>query len=165
MGDTPNRTLTEDLRGNLDLDGATLRIALFSTATAYTFDPDSHEFVSDILDGGTTAQELQGSSGYTGSTDRKTLQNVTFTQDNTNDKAVLDTDNTTWQDVSSTEDIQGWIVYKQVGGDDSTPGDDPVIIVVDDDQSDAPSELPLATNGSDIEIAVDPDGRINLSTP
>jgi len=165
MGDTPNRTLTEALRGNLDLDGATLRIALFSTATAYTFDPDTDEFVSDILDGGTTAQELQGSSGYTGSADRKTLQNVTFAQDNTNDRAILSSDNTQWQDVSSTEDIQGWIVYKQVGGDDSTPGDDPVIIVVNDDQADAPSELPLTTTGTDIEVAVDPDGRINLSTP
>lgn len=164
MGDTPDRTLTEVLRGDLDLDTSTLRIALISTATAYTFDPANHEFVSDILDGGTTAQELQGSAGYTGESDRKTLQNVTFTEDNTDNEAVLDTDNTTWNGVESTEEIQGWLVYVQIGGDDTTPGDDPVLIVVDDDQTNAPSNLPLPTNGSDIEVVVDPEGRINLST-
>lgn len=162
MAGTPNRSLAEFLRANIALDTDTLRVALYDNSTAFTFDPDVHEFVGDVLDGGTTAQELQGSSGYTGSADRQTLANVSVTQDNTDDEGVFDADDVVWADVSSTEDIQGWLVYKQVGGDDSTPGDDPLILVVDDDMSDAPSNLPLSTNGSDIRIQWDGEGIANL---
>lgn len=164
MGDTPNRTLAEFLRGNIDLANDTLRIALFDDSTAYTFDPANHEFVNDVLDGGTTAQELSGSSGYTGSGDRQSLTNVSVTEDNTDDEGVFDADDITWSDVSSTDAIQGWIIYKQVGGDDTTPGDDPIIQVVDDDMSDAPTELPLETNGSGVGITFDTEGVINLLT-
>lgn len=161
MTGTPNRTLAEFLEGNIDVLNDTLRVALFDDSTAYTFDPDAHDFVNDILDGGTTAQELSGSSGYTGSSDRKTLANVSTSVDDTDDEGVFDAEDVTWTDVSSTEDIQGWIVYKQVGGDDTTPGDDPIILVVDDDMTDAPSELPLPTNGSDVQIQWDSEGIIN----
>lgn len=161
MGDVPNRTLAELFRASIDFPNDTLRVALFDDSTAYTFDPDNHQFVSDVLDGGTTAQELQGSSGYTGSGDRKTLQNVTVTADNTDDEGVFDADNVTWSGVDSTADIQGYLVYQQVGGDDTTPGDDPIVYVVDDDQSDAPSGLPLSTNGSDITINWATEGILN----
>lgn len=159
---TPNRTLREVLAGNIDYDEDTLRVALYDNSTAYTFDPDAHEFVSDILDGGTTAQELQGTSGYTGTADRQTLPNTTVTQDNTTDEGVFDGADVTWQNVESAEEIQGWIVYKQVGGDDSTPGDDPVVLVVDNDMAGAPSNLPLSTNGSDIRIQWAGDGITRL---
>jgi len=165
MSDTPNRTLAELLRGNIDLTTATIRVALFDDSTAYTFDPDNHEFVADVLDGGTTAQELQGSAGYTGSSDRKTLANVTITEDNTDDEGVFDADDVTWAGVESTADIQGFLLYLQVGGDDTTPGDDPILQVVDDDMTDAPSSLPLATNGADVTIAWDAEGIINTLTP
>jgi len=164
MTGTPNRTYAEVLNGNIDLANDTLRIALFDNSTAYTFDPDAHEFVSDILDGGTTAQELQGSSGYTGTADRQTLTTPTVTSDDTDDEGVFDADDVVWNGVDSTADIQGWIVYKQVGVDDTTPGDDPVILVVDDDEADAPTNLPLATNGTDVQITWDAEGIINLQT-
>jgi hypothetical protein len=163
MAGTPNRTLAEFFRGNIDLTADTLRIALYDNSTAYTFDPDTHEFVNDILDGGTTAQELAGSSGYTGSTDRQTLAGVSVTSDNTDDEGVFDANDVTWSGVSSTEDIQGWIVYKQVGGDDNSPGDDPVLLVVDDGMADAPASLPLATNGSDINVVWNSEGVFDLS--
>jgi len=160
MPDTPDRTLAELLRGTIDLADDTLRVALYSTATAYTFDSAAHEFVSDVLDGGTTAQELQGTAGYTGASDRQTLANTTVTEDNTDSEAAFDGDNVTWSGVESAEEIQGWILYKQVGGDDSTPGDDPIILVADDGMADV-SDLPLPTNGSDIELSPDPEGIIN----
>jgi len=165
MSDTPDRTLVEVISGSIDLSTDTLRIALFDDSTAYTFDPANHEFVSDVLDGGTTAQELQGSAGYTGSTDRQTLANPTITEDNTDNEAVFDADDVVWASVESTADIQGWIVYKQVGGDDTTPGDDPIIQVVDDDMADAPAGLPLTTNGSDVTVEWNAEGIINLFTP
>jgi len=155
---TPNRTMREVLAGNIDYDTDTLRVALYDDSTAYSFDPDTDEFVADILDGGTTAQELQASSGYTGPADRETITNTTITQDNTTDEGVFDGDDVTWQNVESTENIQGWIIYKQVGGDDSTPNDDPVLLIVDDDMTAAPKNLPLTTNGSDITIQWSVDG-------
>ncbi|AFH22465.1 hypothetical protein OSG_eHP27_00065 [environmental Halophage eHP-27] len=165
MPDIPNRTLAEFLRGNIDLENDTLRIALFDDSTAFTFDPDTHEFVGDVLDGGTTAQELQGSAGYTGTADRQTLTTVTVTEDNTDDEGVFDADDVTWTAVESTADIQGWIVYVQVGGDDSTPADDPIIQVEDDDLANAASNLPLTTDGSDVKIEWAGEGIINGLTP
>lgn len=165
MADTPDRTLTQTLSGSIDLSTDTIRIALISSSTAYTFDPVNHEFVSDVLDGGTTASEFSGSSGYTGSTDRQTLANPTVTEDNTDNEGVFDADDVTWTGVDGTNDIQGWILYKQVGADDTTPGDDPIIQVVDDDQANAPSELPLSVNGSDVTVEWATEGIINLLTP
>jgi len=165
MSDTPDRTLAEVISGSIDLSTDTLRIALFDDSTAYTFDPVNHEFVGDVLDGGTTAQELQGSAGYTGSADRQTLANPTITEDNTDNEAAFDADDVVWAGVESTANIQGWIVYKQVGGDDTTPGDDPIIQVVDDDMADAPADLPLTTNGSDVTVEWNAEGIINLLTP
>jgi len=165
MSNTPDRTLAESLRGNISLTNDVLRIALFDDSTTYSFDAAAHEFVGDVLDGGTTAQELSGSSGYTGSGDRQTLANPTVTEDNTDNEGEFDADDVTWTGVESTEKIQGWIVYKQVGGDDTTPGDDPIVQVVDDDMADAPGDLPLSTNGSDITVQWAGEGIINLLTP
>jgi len=158
MTGTPNRTLAEFFRGSIDLETDTIKLAVFDNSTPYTFDPDTHNFVSDILDGGTTAQELQGSQGYTGTPYRAILSGVSVTADNTNDKGVLDADDVTFQGVVSSADIQGWIIYKQVGGDDTTPGDDPVIIVVDNDMTDAPANLPLTTDGNNVIIQWDSVG-------
>jgi len=158
MAGTPNATLADLFRANINIETDTLRVALYDDSTAFTFNPDTHTFVSDILDGGTTAQELSGSSGYTGTADRQTLANVSVTADNTDDEGVWDADDVTWTDVQSTADIQGYIVYQQVGGDDTTPGDDRVLVVVDDDMTDAPASLPLPTNGSNVRIAFNAEG-------
>lgn len=159
MAGTPIRTQAEILRAYFS--GETLRIALYDDTTAFTFDEDAHEFVADVLDGGTTAQELQGSSGYTGSGDRQTLQNVTITEDNTDGEAELDADDVTWNSVSSTADIQGFIIYRQVGGDDTTPGDDEIVYVLDDDMPDAPASLPATTNGENVIVTFDAEGIFN----
>ena len=164
MAGVPNRTLRRILEGAINYGTDTLRIALYDNSTAFTFDPDVHEFVADVLDGGTTAQELQGSAGYTGTADRQTLANVTVTQDNTDDEGVFDADDVIWQGVESTEDVQGFLVYKQVGGDDTTPGDDPLILVVDDGMTDAPPSLPLATNGSELTVQWNAQGIITTAT-
>lgn len=159
----PNATKTQLLNGAFDLATDTIRIALISSSTAYTFDPDTHEFVSDILDGGTTAEEFSGSSGYTGSGDRQTLANPTTSQDNTDDEGVFDADDVTWTGVDGTNDIQGFLIYKQVGADDTTPGDDRVLAVYDDDSATSPTELPLSVNGSDVTVSWNAEGIINTT--
>ena len=145
---TPNATLVKLLDGTIDLDDDTLRIALYNDTTAFTFNPDTHAFVGDVLDGGTTAEEFGGSGG-TGYS-RKAVANTSVTQDDANDQAVWDSDDFSWSSLDG-ETIQGAIIYRQVGGDDTTPGDDEIIQVYDDDMADV-SDFPLPTNGSQVEI-------------
>ncbi|WP_226041560.1 hypothetical protein [Natrinema sp. DC36] len=150
----PNRTKLQLLTSSIDLSADTIRVAFYDDTTAFTFDPDVHEFVDDILDGGTTAQEMSG-TGYS----RQTVANQTTTQDDTNDQASFDGDDLTWTGIDAGT-IQGAIIYRQVGGDDTTPADDDVIIVLDDADL---ASLPLATNGSDVIISWDTLGIATLS--
>jgi hypothetical protein len=155
---TPNRTLAETLRGNIALETDTLRVALYNDTVAFTFDPSAHEFVADVLDGGTTAEEFGGAGG-TGYS-RQGLANATVTEDDTNNQADFDADDLQFADLDG-ETIQGAIIYKQVGGDDTTPADDPIIQVYDNDQGDV-SDFPIATNGSTIELQFDAGGLLSV---
>lgn len=151
MTDTYNSTLTRWATASIDWENDTFGVALLSTSTAYTPDIDNEEFVSDVLDGGTTAQEFTG-TGYS----RQTLSNATVTQDNTDDEAVLDADNTTFPSIDGDE-VQGVLVYKQVGGDDTTPGDDPLIGFYDG------GDFPITANGSDIVVEWPAEGIYNIT--
>lgn len=156
---TPTRTLAESLRGNIDLETDTLKVALFNDQTSYTFDPNAHEFVADVLDGGTTAEEF-GNSGGTGYS-RQALTGPSVTEDNSATDANFDADDTTFADIDGAT-IQGAIIYKQVGGDDTTPGDDPIIQVYDADQPDV-NEFPITTNGSNVVLAWDSEGILTVT--
>ena len=151
MTDTYNNTLTEWAKANIDWETDTLRVALLSTSTAYTPDIDNESFVSDVLDGGTTAQEFTG-SGY----NRQDLANPAVTQDDTDDEAVLDADDTTFPSIDGDE-IQGALVYQQIGGDDASPGDDVLIAFYDG------GDFPITANGSDIVVQWPSEGLYNLT--
>ena len=153
----PNDAKRAFLAGEIDPTNDTLRVALVSDDTAYTFDVDNHDTVADILDDGTTAKEFTG-SGYS----RQTLSNVTVTVDDTDDEGVIDADDVVFSGLDG-DDIQAVIIYKQVGGDDSTPGDDPVLDVRDNDSAGSIADLPQATNGGDITLQFDSEGVINFS--
>jgi hypothetical protein len=155
---TPDRTLAEIFRGSIDLANDTLKAALFNDDTAFTFDPTSHEFVADVLDGGTTAQEFGNGAG-TGYS-RQSVANPTVTEDNASTEADFDADDITFSSIDNNT-VQGAIIYKQVGGDDSTPADDPIIQVYDNDQADV-SDFPITANGSDIKIEFDAAGVLTL---
>jgi len=155
---TPTRTLAESLRGNIDLETDVLRVALFNDTVAFTFDPNAHKFLSDVLDGGTTAEEFGGSGG-TGYA-RQNLAGANVIEDNANTEANFDADDTTFTDIDG-ETIQGAVVYKQVGGDDTTPGDDPIIQVYDNDQADV-TEFPIQTNSSNVVLAWDAEGLLTI---
>jgi len=154
---SPNNFKEELMEGQFDLVNDTIKVALISDNTAYTFDPDAHTFVNDILDGGTTAEEFAG-SGYS----RQTLTNNAVTQDDTDDEGVFDADDVTFSSLDG-DTIQGIIVYQQIGGDDTTPGDDRVLAVVDDDSAGSNSDLPLTTNGSDVTFSFNAEGAINIT--
>lgn len=154
----PNFFRTELLRGNIDLTTITIKAALGGTGTAYTFDPTAHTYVNDVFDGGTTAEELD----YISPDDRKVLANQSVSQDDTDNEGVFDADNVTWAGLSTTQDIQFAMLYQQVGGDDTTPGDDPIISIWDDDSAGSLADLPLTTDGSDVTLNFSSEGIINI---
>lgn len=141
---TPNATKLKILQADIDFSDDIIKVALYNDSVPYTFDPDTAEFVNDILDGGNTAKEF-GGSGYT----RKTLNNKSLNQDDVDDEAEFDADDLSWSSLNN-ETIQGVIVYKQVGGDDSTPGDDLILSVFD---SDVVSSFPLPTSGAGVDLS------------
>lgn len=150
MPQVPNRTKTLYLTQSIDLATDDLRVALFDDSTAFTFDPDTHEFVADILDGGTTAAEPTD-----GSYARQSLANQSVTADNTNDQAVFDADDVTFPSLSTAGKIQGVIVYLQ-GTNDS---DSPIVFVIDDTGL---SRLPAETNSTDFIIEWSTEGLLRL---
>lgn len=153
----PNDIKRAFLAGEIAPATDTLRVALISDNTAYTFDPDNHTFVNDVLDGETTAEEFAG-TGY----NRQDLANVSVTVDNTDDEGVIDADDTVFSSLDG-DAIQAILVYKQVGGDDTTPGDDPIVAVLDDDSAGSVADLPLTTNGGDVTLQWDTEGVVNFS--
>jgi hypothetical protein len=152
----PIPTLVKYRQGDIDLENATLKVALFDASTAYSIDRNNHEFVDDVLDNGTTAQEL-GDASYS----RKTLSNVSVTHDTGDTESVVDADDVTWSALSGGEEIQGWLAYVQIGGDDNTPGDDPIIAI--EDEVTNSSGNPVTTNGSDVTLQFADEGLTNTS--
>ncbi|WP_323190448.1 hypothetical protein [Halostella sp. PRR32] len=152
----PYPTIQKYRRGNLDVETATLRVALFNDSVAYSPDQVNHEYVSDVLDGGTTAQELADAS-YS----RRDLANVSVTVDATDGEVVVDADDVTWTSLDGGETIQGWVAYAQIGGDDTTPADDP-IIALEDEVTNSNGNL-VTTNGSDITLQFDAEGIVTVS--
>lgn len=152
----PNDTKRKFFESVFDLSsgGGTIKVALGGSGTAYTFDPDNHEFVADIFDGGTTAEELSDSS-YS----RQTLANQSTTTDTTDDEGVFDGDDTTFSSLDTTQDIQFIVVYVEKTDD----SDSPVIAVFDDDSAGSVSDLPMATNGSDVTISWNSEGILNIT--
>jgi len=157
MGAVPNNFKQAVMEGSIDLTADTVKVALISDDTAYTFDPAAHSFVNDILDGGTTASEFTG-SGYS----RQTLSGLSVTQDDTDNEGVFDANDVTFSSLDG-DGIQGVVIYQQIGGDDTTPGDDRVLAVVDDDSAGSNSDLPLTTNGSDVTLSFNAEGVINIT--
>lgn len=138
------------LNGNIDFANNTLRVALLDNGTSYTPDPDNEVFVDDVLDGGVTAQEFTG-SGYS----RQTLGGVSVSQDNTDDEGVVDANDTTFSSIDGAT-IQSALIYKQVGGDDTTPGDDVLIGHY------TSSDFPLTANGGDVTLQWNAEGIVNV---
>lgn len=140
MPQIPNRTKTLYLTQSIDLANDDLRVALYDDSTAFSFDPDVHEFVGDVLDGGTTAAEPTDAS-YA----RQSLTGQSVTQNNTDNQAVFDADDVTFPDLETTGDIQGLIVFRQETDD----SDSTIAFVIDSADT---TDLPAETNGTDFVI-------------
>jgi hypothetical protein len=131
--------------------GDTLGVLLADDTTSYTFDAADGDYVGDILDGGTTASEF-GGTGYSA----QNLSNENITEDNTNDRAEFDADDVTFTSLDGAT-IQFALVAKQVGGDWTTHGDDPIIAYI------TSADFPLVTNGGDVTISWDAEGIVHIT--
>lgn len=133
--------------------GDTLGVLLGSDDTSYTFNADDGDYVGDIFDEGTTATEFSG-TGYTQSDGG--LSNEAITEDNANDRAEFDADDVTFSGLDG-DAIQFALVAKQVGGDWTTPGDDPLVAYI------TSTDFPLTTNGGDVTISWDSEGIVHIT--
>lgn len=151
MTDTYNATLVRFARGSIDWENDTFRVLLVSDSTAYTPDIDNEEFVADVVGTGGAADEFDG-TGYS----RQDLTGRSVVQDNSAERARFDSDDTTvFPDVDG-DTAQGAVIYKQVGGDDSSPGNDPVLAYYDG------GSFPKAAGGGDLTVEWPTDGPYNL---
>jgi len=146
MSQVPNRTKALFYTGSIDLVNDDLRVALYDDSTAFSFDPDVHEFLGDVLDGGTTAAEPTDAS-YS----RQSLSGQSVTAVDSNDQAVFDADDVTFPSLSTVNQIQGLIVFRQETDD----SDSSIVFVIDDTDQ---SRLPVETNGTDFSIEWSSDG-------
>jgi hypothetical protein len=146
----PNATKRKLFESSIDYVNGTIECLLLDNSTVYTFDPDTHEFVSNVTTDGT---EMSGTS-YS----RQTLSGTTTSVDATNDEAEWDANDTTFPSLNE-GDIQSVVVYESVTDDT----DSPVLAVFDDDSGTTVTDLPLSTNGGDITISWDTEGIKKIS--
>lgn len=135
----------------LNLTGDTIGCLLGSDDTSYTFGADDGDYIGDIFDGGTTATEFTG-SGYS----VQALGGKAITEDTTNDRAEFDANDVTFSSLDG-DTIQFALLGKQVGGDWTTYGDDPLVAYI------TSSDFPLTTNGGDVTISWASNGIVHIS--
>lgn len=152
----PNATKEKLFQASLDYINDTIEVLLIDDSVEYSFDPDTDEFVSQILSSGTgTAVEMSG-TGYS----RQALTTKATSVDATNDEAAWDADDTIFSSIDAGT-IQAIVVY-EVGPTDDT--DSPVLAVFTDDTSGTQvSDLPKATNGGDMTIQWSSEGIKKIS--
>lgn len=90
-------------KGNINYTSGTYKLMLVTTS--YTPDVDNHAFRSDVTG------EASG-TGYTAG--GQTVDSVTITQDNTNNRAVVDFADEVFSGVTVTN-VDGAILYKDTG--------------------------------------------------
>lgn len=135
----------------LDWDTDVIRVLAEEQASTYVFDK-THEFVGTLTSNGFVEVTA---GGYT----RHTLTGATITYDSGTNKVKFTASATDFGTIASGQRIDKFIVYKQTGGNDATPNDDPVLLMIDTTGGVA---LPILTNGGTIEIEWDADGVWDL---
>lgn len=131
--------------------GDTLGVLLGSDSTSYTFSATDGDYVGDIFDGGTTATEFSGTN-YS----PQNLSGESITEDNTNNRAQFDANDVTFSGIDG-DTIQFALVAKQVGGDWTTYGDDPIVAYI------TSADFPITTAGADVTISWDSTGIVHIT--
>lgn len=139
-----NKGMAKLLDSTIDLASDVIRVLLVDST--YTFDPD-HDFVDDV-----SGDEI-AVSGYA----RATLASKTLTEDTANDRFKFDATDVAFGTLASGATVGGAVIYRQTGGDDSTPTNDELICFLD--FSDTP------TNGGSFTLQFHADGIFYTTSP
>lgn len=131
-------------RGKTDFAGVDVRAVVLR---AVLVDADADAAANADLN--TLADVVGDEIGAAG---RKTLANVTITEDDAGDRAILDADDLVWA-AANFGTIGGVWIFRRVGGADANT--DPLWMYLD-------VEPELATNGGDITLAF-PNGFATLT--
>jgi len=107
----------------IDWEADVIRMLLLRSTDAYAVDPDD-VYLSAWSGGG-------GVEISVASYARQTLTTATRTVDNTNNLVKYTSDDVAFGTLETGQTVKGIILYKQVGGDDTTPGDD-LMLLYDD---------------------------------
>ena len=118
-----NKFLELIAKNDLDWESDVIRVLLERSTSAYSPDVD-HDFLDSFTGGG-------GVEISVASYARQTLANGAVNLDDTNDRAELDGDNIAFGALETGQTVNAIIVYQQVGGDDTTPANDPLIAYID----------------------------------
>jgi len=145
MGGVYNKGMEALANGGLDWDSGAITVRAMLVTSGYTFNKD-HSFVNDAS--GPDSNELSG-TGYA----RKTLTTRAVVKQNATDRIQCTADTLTWTGINAGT-AAAVVVYLQVGGDDTTPGNDVLIS--------CNAITPAVTNGGDLTITWDADGVFYL---
>jgi hypothetical protein len=138
---------------------AVIRAFAATTDSAGTPDADD-DYVDDLLTSKLTEVSV---SGYS----RATLGSGVVAEDDTDDEAEVDfADISFGTSVAPGETVKGFIIYVQVGGDDTTPEDDILLAWIDTDSTGAFSARTgggLVLGGGELKLPIDAEGLFKLT--
>ena len=138
-----NNFAAELLKGDIDLESDTIKLALVTDS--YTLNPDTHTHFDDITN------EVTG-TGYTAG--GITISNITVTVDNTDDKAYISADSPERDSVTFDTPARAAILYKDTG----TASTSALIMVIAFAADQDPQDV-------DYVINWDPDGIFEITVP
>lgn len=135
---------------DLDAAGAVVRCLLERDTSTYAPNKD-HDFVGDL----TGLVEISVASYG-----RQTVANKAVNIDDALDRVEFDFDNIAFGSLESGQTVEALIFYEQIGGDDTTPADDPLICRID-----VATGLPATLGGGAFSVSIDAEGFIQFSQP
>lgn len=133
----------------LNVEADTLGVFLASDDTPYTFDGNDADYLGELFDG------VQATE-FTGTYTPQIMTTKTVPEDTTNNRAEFHADNVTFPEPNG-DTIQFGVIAKQVGGDWTTPADDPLVAYL------TSAEFPLPTNGGPVELAWPAEGIVHVT--
>jgi hypothetical protein len=139
-------------KGDFDWEADTIRCLLERSTSSYTPDKD-HDFLDSFTGG--SGVEISVSS-YA----RQTIASAAVNIDDANDRVELDMGDIDFGTLESGQTVRAMIFYKQFGGDDTTPENDPLIAYID-----TATGLPAVLGGGTFSVTIDSEGFIQLSQP
>lgn len=139
--------------GSINWTSDVFRVLAVRSTSTYV-PAQTHDFVSDFTGNG-------GVECSVASYSRKTLASAAVSRDNATPRIELDCADIDFGALESGQTISALVIYKQTGGNDASPSDDPLVAWIDT-ASGSPG-LPVVLNGGTVSITIDAEGLLQLT--